>query len=396
MHDDSAEAIARDINCIGRISAVPLLLKMACQTTGMGFAAVARVTAGSWTACAVEDRIAFGMRVGDQLPVRETLCNEARVTRTPVVVDAAGSDAVHKMYAGFRCVGVERYVSVPIVLPTGEYFGNLCAIGHRPAESTGTDTVGHLVVFADMIATQIRSERLHQQTDAALQREQAQAELREQSIAVLGHDLRDPLSDIGMMADLLRLYTQDAALLKLGHRLDGNVQRMLRMTEDMMDFARGRLGAGIEVDMRLDSHLSTSLSDLVKERRMSHPERDIEDRIAILVPVRCDPLRIQQLMSKLLDNALQYGAAERPVQIDVHTDADALHLAVRNGGRPIPPRELSHIFEPYWRPATNRPAGGLGLGLYLCAQIVKAHGGTLVATSSTAEGTCFRARLPLG
>ena len=80
---DSEEAIARDVAAVARISAVPSLLKIICQNTGMGFAAVARVTDGTWTACAVEDNIQFGLKPGGQLQVETTLCSESRAARQP-------------------------------------------------------------------------------------------------------------------------------------------------------------------------------------------------------------------------------------------------------------------------------------------------------------------------
>lgn len=394
MQDDSAEAIARDIAAIGRISAVPSLLKIVCQTTGMEFAAIARLTDSHWTACAVEDRGALGVCVGQQFPAAATLCHEARVARRPVVIDHASRDPRYCAHAGLQTFGIERYISVPIVLPSGEYFGNLCAIDRQPAAVPGAQTVGIVMAFAGLIAAQLQSERVQTQTASALKREQALAELREQFIAVLGHDLRNPLSTIAMMAELLRLRTADPVLVKMGDRLDVSVQRMLRMIEDMMDFAQGRLGSGIQLDVRIDSFLADSLRDLVAERRASFPERDIEDRIGLLGPVRCDPLRVQQMLSKLLDNALRYGAAEQPIRVDVHTDADMLHIEVGNGGRPIPALDMPHLFEPYWRPTATPPGGGVGMGLYLCEQIARAHGGTLEVTSSAARGTCFRALLP--
>jgi hypothetical protein len=73
-----------------------------------------------------------------------------------------------------------------------------------------------------------------------------------------------------------------------------------------------------------------------------------------------------------------------------------LMLSVLNGGNAIAPESLSKVFEPYWRPATSKPGGGLGLGLYICKQIVSAHGGTLEVRSSAEQGTCFVARLPTG
>ena len=130
--DDSPDAIRRDVEAVGRISSVPSLLKIICRNTGMGFAAVARVTDGTWTACAVQDDIQFGLLPGGQLDVRTTLCIEARAARKPVVIDHASADPVYRNHHTPRLYNIESYISVPIVRPDGEYFGNLCAIDPRP------------------------------------------------------------------------------------------------------------------------------------------------------------------------------------------------------------------------------------------------------------------------
>ena len=128
---DSAEEIRRDVQTIGRIDAVPMLLRVISETTGMGFAAVARVTAGTWTACAVHDRINFNLAPGGQLDVHTTLCKEVREARTPVLIDHASLDPVFCNHHTPQLYKIESYVSVPIVLSNGEYFGNLCAIDPR-------------------------------------------------------------------------------------------------------------------------------------------------------------------------------------------------------------------------------------------------------------------------
>jgi hypothetical protein len=118
------------------------------------------------------------------------------------------------------------------------------------------------------------------------------------------------------------------------------------------------------------------------------------DRIALDVSIHCDRGRIQQLLSNLLGNALAYGAPERPVTVTAAIDGDSLLLSVENHGQPIAHADLDQVFQPYWRPLNSKPGGGLGLGLYICSQIVKEHGGSLSVTSSDTDGTRFTARLP--
>jgi signal transduction histidine kinase len=229
-----------------------------------------------------------------------------------------------------------------------------------------------------------------------LRHERENSSLREQFIAVLGHDLRNPLSAVSATAELLSLRKNEPDLVKIGQRLKSTTLRMARLIDDVMDFARGRLGSGIGVSIDDVDDLAMALRVVVAEVREANPDRLLADDLAISARVRCDRTRVQQLLSNLLGNAVTHGAAEFPVRVRARIEDDELVLSVLNGGNAIAPESLSKVFEPYWRPATSKPGGGLGLGLYICKQIVSAHGGTLEVRSSAQEGTCFVARLPTG
>lgn len=393
--DDSAEAIARDIAAVGRISAVPSLLRLICQNTGMGFAAVARVTDGTWTACAVQDDIDFGLKTGGQLEVATTLCSESRAAREPVVIDHASLDPLYRDHHTPRIYNIESYISVPIIRPGGTYFGNLCAIDPRPAVVSDPRIVAMFTAFADLIAMQLESEDRQNAAETELVNARATAELREQFIAVLGHDLRNPLSAVGATAELLSRRTEPE-LVRLGTRLGATTRRMSQLINDVLDLARSRLGAGMGVAMVETDGLAAALEDVVFELREAHPQRRIDADIVIPCTVRCDTGRLQQLLSNLLGNALTYGAVDRPVRVAASVARGELMLVVANEGEPIAASDLARVFEPYWRPVSSKPGGGLGLGLYICAQIATAHGGAMRVESSAESGTVFSARLPVG
>lgn len=395
MPGDSPAEIARDVAAISRMSAVPALLRVICQNTGMGFAAVARVTDGTWTACAVQDDIQFGLKPGGQLELHTTLCSESRLARQPVVIDHASQDPLYHSHHTPKLYNIESYISVPIIRPDGAYFGNLCAIDPRPAIVSDPRTVTMFKVFAELIALQLASDDRHDAAESALVDARATAELREQFIAVLGHDLRNPLAAVGATAELLVRREKEPDLVRLGERLRTTTRRMSRLIDDVLDFARGRMGSGIGVRAEPIADLGAALADVVAELRQANPDRTVLEQIAIAQPVRCDRGRMQQLLSNLLGNALTYGAVDQPVVVAAGIEADALVLSVANGGTPIPPDDLGRVFEPYWRPHSSKPGGGLGLGLYICAQIARAHGGVLEVSSSVQDGTRFVARFPV-
>jgi signal transduction histidine kinase len=393
---DSAEEIQKDVQTIGRIDAVPMLLRVISETTGMGFSAVARVTAGTWTACAVHDRIDFNLKPGGQLDVHTTLCKEVREARAPVVIEQASTDPVYCDHHTPRTYGIESYVSVPIVLSNGEYFGNLCAIDPRPAKVAQPQILGMFTSFAQLIALHLEAERDSEAAEAALFDERAAGELREQFIAVLGHDLRNPLASVGACGILLEKQADDPARVRsLAQRIADNVRRMSALIDDTLDLARGRLGGGIAVAAEPVEDLEAALQAVVAELRDAHPARRIDCRIDVRTRVVCDRGRVQQLVSNLLGNALVHGAEDGTVRLVAGTAEGALVIEVVNDGEPIPADSLAKVFAPFWRSSTSAKREGLGLGLYICSQIVKAHHGTLEVRSTREAGTRFTARLPL-
>ncbi len=395
MKNDTDLALASDVAMVSRLGAVPALLRVVCQVTGMGFAAVARVTDHTWTACAVLDEIGFGIVPGAQLDVHTTLCKESRAARQPVVIDHASQDPVYSNHHTPRLYNIESYISVPIVLRSGAYFGNLCAVDRKPAKVSDPKIVSMFTLFAELISLQLESEDKQRAAQSALESERATAELREQFIAVLGHDLRNPLMAIAATAEVIESKATTAEMVGMAHRIQTAARRMSHLIHDVMDFTRGRLGGGITLSPAPEADLPRALSEVVAECRATHPGRNIVERYKIQGVVECDRLRVQQVLSNLLANALSHGAPDQPVDVDVRMEGASLVVSVRNRGEPIAPENLAKVFEPYWRDGQHHSVGGLGLGLYICSQIAKAHGGEMSVTSTADDGTRFTARLPV-
>ena len=121
-----------DIAAINSIEAVPSILQVVCHATGMGFAAVARVTEGRWIACSVLDQIDFGLKPGGELKVETTICHEIRQSRKGVVIDHVAEDAVYRGHHTPAIYGFQSYISMPIIWRDGSMFGTLCAIDPKP------------------------------------------------------------------------------------------------------------------------------------------------------------------------------------------------------------------------------------------------------------------------
>ncbi|WP_077001193.1 GAF domain-containing sensor histidine kinase [Variovorax sp. KK3] len=388
------DVIARDVETVQRISAVPALLRVICDNTGMGFAAVARVDDTSWTACAVLDRINFGLQPGGQLDVQTTLCIESRAARQPVVFDHASEHPVYCKHHTPRLYNIESYISVPIIRSDGSYFGNLCAIDPNPHEISEQKTIALFRGFADMIAHMLELEDKNLAAEVARIDAEEAIELRDQFIAVLGHDLRNPLATLSLIGELMARRTSEPEAAKTAQLIRSTTKRMGHLIGDVMDFAQARIGGKLDLAFKEIADLEVALSDVISEVASANPTRRIEGNIRVPGPVRGNRGRLQQVLSNLLGNALTHGADDQPIEVAAWLEGPWLNLSVRNWGEPIAPANLTRIFQPYWRPAQNRGHGGLGLGLHICSMIVKSHGGTIQVSSSREDGTRFIVRIP--
>jgi signal transduction histidine kinase len=291
---------------------------------------------------------------------------------------------------------IESYISAPIILANGRYFGSLSALDPNPGKIGGPRTVSMFEQFAALIAVQLDNQRLHDQEHRALLDERAAGQLREQFIAILGHDLRNPLHAVHASSDMLERNLTDPAFLAIASRIKNNARRMSGLIDDVLDFARGRLGGGMAVELTEIENINAGLLTVVQELQDGQPDCQIIADIDVSCSVRCDLGRLQQIASNLLANALTHGLPSSAVKISAKADANDFVLEVWNAGEPIPPESLDKIFEPFWRHSVSASRNGLGLGLHICSQIVRAHQGRISVTSTREGGTQFTARLPLG
>jgi len=378
-----------DVAAIQAISAVPTILEAVAAITGLGFVCIARVTDNTWTTCAVRDRLGFGLAPGDQLDITTTLCEQVRDTRSTIVIDDVHTDTTYREHHTPRIYGFRSYISVPIVRPDGEYFGTLCGLDPQPASLSNTQTLASLTLFAQLIALQLTSESALAAAEQALLSERETAELREQFIAVLGHDVRNPLGAIANGADLLLLLPEiGARATAVAQRIQRSAQRITRMIDDVLDFTRGRMGGGIPLTLRPEAALDTLLEQVVAELRAQHPQRTIVTDIMPVDGLLCDGGRIGQLLSNLLNNALVHGDPEHSVTVLAHYRARRFTLAVSNGGPAIPPDTLAQLFKPFWRATGGQASAGLGLGLFIVAEIARSHGAS-IDVSSVPDRTTF-------
>lgn len=394
-HQEKAvdERFPEDIATINSIAAVPAILDVICRTTGMGFAAVARVTEGRWIACSVLDHIQFGLKVGGELKVESTICHEIRQSRKAVVIDHVAEDAVYKNHHTPRQYGFQSYVSMPIFLSDGSFLGTLCSIDPKPARVRTPEVMGMFKLFAELIAFHIEAAQKLASSESKLLMERESSELREQFIGVLGHDLRNPLGAISSGASLLRDFGLDPEREKVVDMIENSVSSMSDLIDDTLDFTRGRLGGGIAIELSSDTLLEVILKRVIETVQANWPDRAIGTHFALRESVHYDRKRIAQLLANLLSNAMIYGKAKRPVKVRAVSRDGKFELSVANAADPIPPEVLKRLFEPFKRGNSKKYKQGLGLGLYIASEIAKSHGGTLGVVSNDKE-TRFTFKMP--
>jgi signal transduction histidine kinase len=221
-------------------------------------------------------------------------------------------------------------------------------------------------------------------------------EARNLFLGMVGHDMRGPIQTVQMTAAYLVALNAGSKVSEAGERLAHSGSRMRALIEDLVDFNRIKLGLGIDVSpARVD--LSEIFTREVNQLRAANPGREITLEVPADLSGMCDAGRLQQLLTNLVRNAIQYGEPDLPVIVTVKAGDTEVRIDVRNRGPVISESELGEIFEPLKRGTEQESKytqqSNLGLGLYIVREIAKAHGGSVTARSDANE-TVFTVLLP--
>ncbi|MCP3140901.1 GAF domain-containing sensor histidine kinase [Pyxidicoccus xibeiensis] len=386
--------LAEDVAAVGRIEAVKTVLRLLLKTTGLRLGVVARVTAESWTCCAVLDEVNFGIKPGDTLAVATTFCSTVRGMMAPLLVNHASQDPRFATHPAPKLYGIESYIAVPVYRRDGSFFGVMCALDPRPADLT-EDKLEVFRHLGELIGYQLEQLDELGRRDAQLFSAQEAAQLREQLIGIVSHDLRNPLNAITLSAATLlrRTDLDDRARSGLGRILE-SANRANRLIRDLLDFTQARMGKTLPVKPQA-MDLQVIAQQVVAEVSLAAPERRFEVEGPHDVWGSWDSDRISQVLTNLLTNAVQYSPPGTPIRVKTEAEERGVVLSVSNEGPPIPAQVLPGLFEPMTR---GTDGGGerrsIGLGLFIVDQIVRAHGGSVEVVSTHDAGTTFRVRLP--
>jgi signal transduction histidine kinase len=219
---------------------------------------------------------------------------------------------------------------------------------------------------------------------------------RELFLSVLGHDLRNPITAISGLAELQLRGKMPDRHREFASQILASTQRMSHMVNDLLELARVRLGSGITINPAPGS-VRRICGNVVEEMKSAFPNRTFQLNGDGELLGEWDENKLSQVVSNLASNAVQHGAIGSPVTITAQSTGDGVEVSVHNEGTPIPLDKIPKLFDSFYQLDNREVDTGstsLGLGLYICKQIIVAHGGTIEVRSSANEGTTFIVRLP--
>jgi signal transduction histidine kinase len=403
------ENFANDLAAIERIDAVPRILEVVCRTTGLGFAAVARVTETRWVACAVRDAIAFGLTPGGELPVGTTICNEIRQHGRLVVIDDVAADDGFRDHPTPQLYGFRSYISVPIVLQDGTLFGTLCGIDPQPHRLNTRETVAMFTLFAELIAFQLDAKDRVVELEARVAQRTAALEQVNRDLAVhaAASDAdREALRSLTQQLEGVR----EAERTRIARELHDELGQALTALKLDLELARRHIAGSAghkPASDALDSMAAVMETTLdAVERIISELRPAVLDRLGIAAAAewlvgefgrrtmirtscQCDDDRdierqtatvLFRVLQEALTNVSRHAAASE-VNVTVRTGGGEVELVVSDDGRGV---------------GDSAIAKSEGFGLIGMRERLRGLNGSLEVTGAAGGGTRLVARCELG
>src|SRR5690606_3032061 len=281
----------------------------------------------------------------------------------------------------------------PIYHTNGNIFGLLCALGPVSTSRNSGKLKDIYQFHSEHITTSIALVERFEELEHRLRIEREIAEKHATYMAVLGHDLRNPVGTIRMCSDIIKKAQPNPVILKNADLIKSSSYRMQELIDSMLDTAQSKFGDGIKIEKKIDNvFLANSLYHVVEEIKAINSIQ-IKTSLKLTEPVNCDAQRLAQLLSNLLSNAVNHGDGQQ-ISMVVKTTKKNFLLTVANTGPIIPSTKIKKIFEPYFSEHAANNKNGLGLGLYISSQIAQSHGGSLKVKSNKEE-TVFKLSIPL-
>lgn len=429
----SEENLKQDIQDIGEIAIIPTMLNVICQTTGMGFSAVARVTEDRWISCSVRDDINFGLKPGGELEIKTTICNEIRDSRQAVIIDHVTESPEFCNHHTPAMYGFESYISVPIIRKDGTFFGTLCAIDPNPNILNTPAVTGMFDLFADLISFHLNAIDKARMAEKELEKEKAfkdklekevkqrTQELKDYNISlqkmnkdlqafayISSHDLQEPLRKIQTIATIIA-ETEVEKLSEKGKdyfkRMKNAAERMQTLINDLLAYSRTSLAEGSLEDTDLQSIFDDVTTDIADDLKRKNGHIEATE----MCSAKIIPFQFRQLLYNLIMNSIKFSASERPLLITVkshiesgknlgHKELDPsaayCHINITDNGIGFEPKYNDRIFELFQRLNDKSEYSGTGIGLAIVKRIVENHNGFITAKGELNKGASFDIYIP--
>lgn len=410
--DNTEAALRSDIENVKNIPIVSTMLEVICKSTGMGFAAIARVTEDRWIACSVRDEISFGLVPGGELKIETTICNEIRDNRQAVIIDHVQISEIFADHHTPKMYGFQSYISIPIILRNGDFFGTLCAIDPKPALLNNAKTVGMFNLFAELIAFHLETLQVAEQSKTALN--EMNHKLVDSVIEnrqfkyISNHNLQEPLRKMRVFSSMLVQAGEagDVEKIKfLAGKIDDCARKFSELVKELSEFSELYSDTDFElVDLR------RLVAEVCGELSNELDEKNVRVQINELPVINASFLQMKQLFYSLITNSVQHskrdglheitiGSKEitqkNTPQLPVQNDAELIEIMIQDNGAGFSKQQLEKIFDIFPNLINEELEKSDGSGLVYCRKIVRNHGGSIAAESEPGQGTAFSIILPI-
>jgi len=400
------ENFNQTIKDVQSIKILPTILDVILQSTGLGFAAVARVTSEKWITCAIRDNLQFGLVPGEELDIKTTFCRDVRRSNTLVVIDYVDQDEKFCNNPIPVQYGFQSYISVPIILQNGTFFGTLCALDPAPNKLNNSKVIGMFTSYAELISFHLDAIEKLRIKDLEIQKKNF---LLESFDFVSSHDLQEPLRKIQMFSSVIQEKNNNALnadIVKYLKSIKSESQRMRNILNDLLRFS--------EFNKSSQEFESTDLNIIVANvrNRLIKDFSECNGKITVgnLPNVPVMPDQIEQLFYNLIINAITYRSNDCNLEISITSKIEKgnnlayekldisttyCKLDFTDNGIGFDPRYNEKIFGMFNRLDTEKHSHSTGIGLTITRRITENHNGFIIARGEINKGATFTVYLPM-
>ena len=434
------ENFKQDIINIEKISIVPNLLNVICQTTGMGFAAIARVTEDRWITCSALDNLEFGLKPGDELQVKTTICDEIRQNPKAVIIDNVSEDPDYHSHHTPIMYNLQSYISVPIIRQDGSFFGTLCAIDPKPNKLKDFKVSEMFNLFAELIAFHLTAieqaqadKTLLSEKNTLLKKNEVEKKETEKIISeaekklieknnslkkmnteleafnyISSHDLQEPLRKIQLYTDLIQREEENKLSEKAKaafQKIRSSAFRMQNLINDLLTYSKTKFD---ERKFELKD-LNTILNNVIEDFSEETENKNVIFEIENLGSLNVIEFQFRQLMYNLISNSLKFSNPDKKLVISITSktgnkqelnndqllpDQKYKLITISDNGLGFDQAYSDKIFG-LFQVLQTKSLNSTGIGLTIVKRIVENHNGFIKAEGVINQGAKFEIFIPI-